>query len=133
MTVVQRGVLTDETRAELAGLSKGRTVNGTVATRARIVLWWDEGRPAREIIALSGMSEPTVRLWLNGMKRKASLAFSEDLIQERDGSMTGGPGPDSGPVPVVPATGARGDALVVPTAGPLPPTGGDHCVSRVRG
>jgi len=63
MTVVQRGVLTDEARAELAGLSKGRTVNGAVATRARIVLWWDEGRPAREIVALAGMSEPTVRLW----------------------------------------------------------------------
>src|SRR5664280_1671683 len=63
MTVVERGVLPDEARAELAALSKGKDVVGVVALRARIVLWWNEGRSAREIVSLSGMSEPTVRLW----------------------------------------------------------------------
>ena len=63
MTVVERGVLTDEARAELVALSKGKDVVGVVALRARIVLWWNEGRSAREIVSLSGMSEPTVRLW----------------------------------------------------------------------
>src|SRR5664280_2244008 len=62
MTVVERGVLTDEARAELVALSKGKDVVGVVALRARIVLWWNEGRSAREIVSLSGMSEPTVRL-----------------------------------------------------------------------
>ena len=56
-------MLTDEARAELVALSKGKGVAGVVALRARIVVWWDEGRSAREIVSLSGMSEPTVRLW----------------------------------------------------------------------
>ena len=63
MIVVERGVLTDEARAELDTLSKGKGVAGLFALRARIVVWWDEGRSAREIVLLSGMSEPTVRLW----------------------------------------------------------------------
>ena len=108
MTVVQRGVLTDETRAELAGLSKGRTVNGTVATRARIVLWWDEGRPAREIVALSGMSEPTVRLWPERYEAEGVAGLSENLIQERDGSMTGGSGAGFWPCPGRPRHGSSG-------------------------
>src|SRR5664280_2833581 len=63
MTVVEGGVFTDEARAELVILSKGKDVVGVVALRARIVLWWNEGRSAREIVSLSEMSEPTVRLW----------------------------------------------------------------------
>ena len=63
MSVVTRGALSNGSRLELAGLARGRYVSGTVANRARIVLWWDEGRSAREIVELSGVSEPTVRLW----------------------------------------------------------------------
>ena len=63
MTIVERGVLTDEARAELVAVAKGKGVAGVFALRARIVVWWDEGRSAREIMSLSGMSEPTVRLW----------------------------------------------------------------------
>lgn len=63
MSVVTRGALSNASRLELAGLARGRYVSGVVANRARIVLWWDEGRSAREIVELSGVSEPTVRLW----------------------------------------------------------------------
>ena len=63
MTVVARGVLSSEARRELADFARSRDVTGVVATRARIVLWWDEGRSAREIVELSGLSEFPVRLW----------------------------------------------------------------------
>ena len=92
MTVVERGVLTDEARAELVALSKGKDVVGVVALRARIVLWWNEGRSAREIVSLSGMSEPTVRLsgsGRNGMKPRVSTAFLGNLIRARGRSTAG--------------------------------------------
>src|SRR5689334_23825243 len=37
--------------------------SAVVATRARIVLWWAEGRRKKEIAALAGVSRPTVDLW----------------------------------------------------------------------
>ena len=40
-------------------------VAGTVATRARIVLWHNEGRQKKDIAALAGVSRPTVDLWLS--------------------------------------------------------------------
>jgi len=63
MAVVPRGVLTSEQRDELAELSRSRLVDAVLGMRARMVLWWDEGRPAREIAELAGVSEPTARLW----------------------------------------------------------------------
>lgn len=63
MAFAERGALTEEARSQLAVVARGKGVDGVVANRARIVLWWDDGRPVREIVALSGMSEPTVRLW----------------------------------------------------------------------
>jgi transposase len=40
-------------------------VPATVSTRARIVLWYAENRPKKEIAAMAGMSRPTVDLWLS--------------------------------------------------------------------
>jgi transposase len=40
-------------------------VPATVATRARIVLWWAEGRQKKDVAALAGVSRPTVDLWLS--------------------------------------------------------------------
>jgi transposase len=39
-------------------------VAATVATRARIVLWHNEGRQKKDVAALAGVSRPTVDLWL---------------------------------------------------------------------
>jgi hypothetical protein len=39
-------------------------VAATVGTRARIVLWFAENRPKKEIAAMAGVSRPTVNLWL---------------------------------------------------------------------
>ena len=57
--------LTSEQRAELAALVNSADVSASVATRARIVLWWADGRPKVEVAALAGVSRPTVDLWLS--------------------------------------------------------------------
>jgi hypothetical protein len=51
-------------RKELRALTNGTDTPAPVATRARIVLWWTEGRQKKEIAALAGVSRPTVDLWL---------------------------------------------------------------------
>lgn len=53
-----------EQRAELRALLNGSEVSAQVATRARMVLWWFEGRKKVEIASLAGVSRPTVDLWL---------------------------------------------------------------------
>ncbi|WP_329059341.1 IS630 family transposase [Amycolatopsis sp. NBC_01480] len=52
-------------RAELRALVNSSDVPASVATRARIVLWWAEGRQKQEIAALAGVSRPTVNFWLS--------------------------------------------------------------------
>jgi transposase len=54
-----------EERAELRALVNSPDVPATVATRARIVLWWAEKRQKQEIAVLAGVSRPTVNLWLS--------------------------------------------------------------------
>jgi transposase len=56
--------LTADQRAELRALVNSAEVSALVATRARIVLWWAEGRRKVEIASLAGVSRPTVDLWL---------------------------------------------------------------------
>lgn len=56
--------LTDEQRAELQALTNSPDVAASVGTRARIVLWRDEGRRKKDIALLAGVSRPTVDLWL---------------------------------------------------------------------
>ena len=51
-------------RKELRALTNGSDTPAPVATRARIVLWWADGRQKKEIAELAGVSRPTVDLWL---------------------------------------------------------------------
>jgi transposase len=55
---------TDE-RDALRALVNNPDVPATVGTRARIVLWWAEHRPKKQIAQLAGVSRPTVDLWLD--------------------------------------------------------------------
>jgi transposase len=57
--------LTIDQRVELQALVKSTDVSATVATRARIVLWWAEGYLKKQVAELAGVSRPTVDLWLN--------------------------------------------------------------------
>ena len=56
--------LTEEQHIELRALTNSPEVAATVATRARIVLWHNEGRRKKDVAALAGVSRPTVDLWL---------------------------------------------------------------------
>jgi transposase len=56
--------LTADERAELEAMVNSSEVSGAVATRARIVLWRAENRRKKEVAELSGVSRPTVDLWL---------------------------------------------------------------------
>ena len=57
--------LSVDERKELQALTNDAGTSAAVATRARIVLWYAEGRQKKEIAALAGVSRPTVDLWLN--------------------------------------------------------------------
>ena len=57
--------LTVGQRAELQAVEKSADVAAPVATRARIVLWYAEGRLKKQVAALAGVSRPTVDLWLS--------------------------------------------------------------------
>src|SRR3954471_7343533 len=56
--------LTADQRAELRALTTSAEVSAAVGTRARIVLWYAEGRMKKDIAVLAGVSRPTVDLWL---------------------------------------------------------------------
>lgn len=62
--LTDRVSVTDEQRIELRALTNSADVAATVATRARIVLWHNEGRRKKDIAVLAGVSRPTVDLWL---------------------------------------------------------------------
>jgi transposase len=57
--------LTADERAELWSLVNSPDVSAVVATRARVVLWYGEGRLKKEVAALAGVSRPTVDVWLS--------------------------------------------------------------------
>jgi transposase len=50
---------------ELRDLTYSPDVPSTVGGRARIVLWYAENRPKKQIAAMAGVSRPTVDLWLS--------------------------------------------------------------------
>jgi hypothetical protein len=58
--------LTDEQVAELCAVTNSRDVSGSIATRARIVLWTGEGRMRKDVGKLAGVSLPTVDRWVDG-------------------------------------------------------------------
>ncbi|MGH3524391.1 MAG: IS630 family transposase [Mycobacterium sp.] len=57
--------LTAAQREELRDLTYRADVPATVGGRARIVLWYADNWPKKEIAALAGVSRPTVNLWLS--------------------------------------------------------------------
>jgi transposase len=74
--------VTPDQQSELRSLTNSSEVSGSMATRARIVLWWAEGRTKVEIAALAGVSRPTVDLWLS---RFAADGVAGLLGQRRGG------------------------------------------------
>ena len=56
--------LSEDQRAELRARLRPEGYDGSVASRAQIVLWHDEGRSVPEIAAMMGTSKVTVYKWL---------------------------------------------------------------------
>ena len=56
--------LSEQDRAELQAVLRSEVYDGSVSSRAQIVLWHDEGRRKGEIAKMSGASRPTVDKWL---------------------------------------------------------------------
>jgi len=56
--------LSEAQRAELRAKLPPEGYDGSVASRAQIVLWHDEGHSAPEIAAMMGTSKVTVYKWL---------------------------------------------------------------------
>jgi hypothetical protein len=50
---------------ELRDLAYCVGVPATVGGRARIMLWYAENRPKKDIIAMAGVSRPAANLWLS--------------------------------------------------------------------
>jgi transposase len=107
--------VTSDQQRELRALVSSSEVSASVATRARIVLWWAEGRAKVEIAALAGVSRPTVDLWLS--------RFDADGVVGLLGRRRGAPREQ------VPAA-IRGRILALTRSGPPAETGLSHWSSR---
>jgi len=108
--------VTSGQRGELRALVNSSEVAASVATRARIVLWWAEGRAKVEIAALAGVSRPTVDLWLS--------RFDVEGVAGLFGRRRGGPREQmSGEI--------RGRILALTRTSPPTETGLSHWSSRV--
>ncbi|MGH9195294.1 MAG: IS630 family transposase [Acidimicrobiia bacterium] len=56
--------LSEQDRTELRAVLRSDVYDGSVASRAQIVLWYDEGHRKVEIVRMSGASRPTVDKWI---------------------------------------------------------------------
>jgi transposase len=107
--------LEEDWRDALRALVNDSATPASVATRARIVLWWAEGRTKKEIAALAGVSRPTVDLWL---ARHAADGIAGLLDRPR------GAGREQVPAPI------RARILAVTRTTPPAETGLSHWSSR---
>ena len=76
--------LSEQDRAELHAALRSEGYDGSVSSRAQVVLWHDEGYRKGDIAAMSGASRPTVDKWL---KRYEELGM-EGLVSR---TSPGGP------------------------------------------
>src|SRR5258707_13871477 len=97
IVVLAGGVdVTEEQRSVLQALTNSPDVAATVATRARIVLWRNEGRRKKDIAVLAGVSRPTVDLWLG---RYATDGVAGAVGRSAPAPRGQGAGPVSAPRP----------------------------------
>jgi transposase len=56
--------LSEGERAELQAALQSDQCDGSISSRAQIVLWWDEGRRKTDIARALGTTRPTVDKWI---------------------------------------------------------------------
>jgi transposase len=76
-------------RAELRAKLSPEGYDGSVASRAQIVLWHDEGHPAAEIAATMGTSKVTVYKWLDRYEEGGLPALESRKSTGRPREVTG--------------------------------------------
>lgn len=107
--------LTVGQRTELEAMISSPEMSAEVATRARIVLWHDEGRMKKDVALLAGVSRPTVDAWLARHEAEGAAG----LLGHKRGA----------PREQVPAR-VRARALALSRAKPPHETGLSHWSSR---
>ena len=112
--------LSEQDRAELQAVLRSEGYDGSVSSRAQIVLWHDEGRRKGEIAAMSGASRVTVDKWLGALRE---VRYGRSGEQDLPGWAASDPGPDTregSRVDQDDTSGGIGDiALVINGDGPL--------------
>jgi transposase len=101
--------------SRLANLARSSGYDRSVASRAQIVLWWEEGFPAAEIADMAGTTKPTVYKWVRRY-RDSGLAGLESVASP------GGPRRIPGSV--------RGRILALTRQAPPDKLGLSHWTSR---
>ena len=107
--------LTEERRAELDRLARGRLYTGSVGDRAQVVAWWDDGYTTGEIADMAGISRPTVRKWVKRFQAEGAPGLDDRPKPGRDRW-----------APV----GVRGRIALLTRQGPPTDTGLSHWSSR---
>jgi transposase len=69
--------LTDEERAELGVLVKGRYVSPEIARRAQMILWESDGLAIGKIAALAQVSRPTLNLWRSRYREEGVAGLAD--------------------------------------------------------
>ena len=88
--------LPEAQRAQLRSKLRPEGYDGSVASRAQIVLWHDEGRSVPEIAAMMGTSKVTVYKWLQRYQEGGLAALETRKSTGRPREISGG-GPLSYP------------------------------------
>ncbi len=116
MASMMCGVLTDADRDVLRVVASSRLVDALIGTRARLVLWADEGRSAADVAALAGVSVPTARLW--------PRRFAQGGLAALDGEVRPGKGKEH-------PGWVRSRVLALSRSSPPPALGVSHWSSRL--
>jgi len=69
--------LTDEETSDLRALAHGQKVEARLRDRARICWLSHNGKRVREIVALVGISEPTVRRWITRFNAQGRAGLTD--------------------------------------------------------
>jgi transposase len=69
--------LTADQLAELQAILRSADTSAVVVTRARIMLWYAEHRPKKQIAELAGVSRPTVDLWIRRYQAEGAAGLSD--------------------------------------------------------
>lgn len=81
--------LSDDARAELRSVLHSEVYDRSIAWRAKLVLWSDEGRSVAQIADLAGTTRPTVYKWINRYAEAGIVGLESHKSPGRPWSISG--------------------------------------------